>query len=229
VLAAERVFYRKWILANGWSEAAGLGTTFVLGRLVAPSLERLTGVAVILAGALAAVVLGALLEGVLVGFAQERVLRRRLAELPPWSWVMATAAGAGLAWLLGMLPSTFIALSSDTSAGPPPTPPGPLLQYALAAAMGLVVGPILGAVQSLVLRRFVQRPWRWLGANGLAWAVGMPLIFLGMDFVPWTAGAVAVVASLYGVCAVSGLVVGAIHGGVLVQLVRIPKGAEQSR
>jgi hypothetical protein len=63
-------FYRRWIIANGQAEAAGLGTTFVAGRLVAPHLERVTGLAAILGGALGAVLLGMLLEGVLVGLLQ---------------------------------------------------------------------------------------------------------------------------------------------------------------
>ena len=46
--------------------------------------------------------------------------------------VAATALGAGLAWLLGMLPSTFFALA-DAGAGPQEVKdPGPLLSYALA-------------------------------------------------------------------------------------------------
>jgi hypothetical protein len=36
----DRVFYPRWILANGWSEAGGLGTLFVLGREAAPALEK---------------------------------------------------------------------------------------------------------------------------------------------------------------------------------------------
>ncbi|HWB41794.1 MAG TPA: hypothetical protein VG500_11070 [Gemmatimonadales bacterium] len=34
--ASGSVLYRRWILANGWAEAAGLGTTFLLGRALAP-------------------------------------------------------------------------------------------------------------------------------------------------------------------------------------------------
>ena len=58
----DAVFYRRWILANGWAEAAGLGTTFVLGREVAPSLERATRAATVILGAVVAVLLGLILE-----------------------------------------------------------------------------------------------------------------------------------------------------------------------
>jgi HlyD family secretion protein len=63
-------FYRRWILANGSSEALGLGTTFLIGRAVAPWLASRSPVDTLL-GAAAAVVLGTLLEGVVVGLAQD--------------------------------------------------------------------------------------------------------------------------------------------------------------
>jgi hypothetical protein len=47
----------------------------------------------------------------------------------------------------------------------------------------------------------------------------MPLTFLGMDRVPWAAVPLAVVGSIYAVCGAAGLVVGAIHGVVVVRLV----------
>lgn len=36
----DRVFYPRWMLSNGWSEAGGPGTLFVLGREAAPALEK---------------------------------------------------------------------------------------------------------------------------------------------------------------------------------------------
>jgi len=212
-------FYRGWIAANCWAEAAGLGTTFVLGRSLAPWRDRATGTIAVLLSALAAVLLGMLLEGVLVGVAQEAVLRRRFAALRSGAWVLATAAGAGLAWLLGMIPSTIMALRPEEHAGAPPTQPSALVQYALACALGLMAGPVLGSAQWTVLRRHVARSGRWLWANAFAWAIGMPLVFLGMDYVPWTARPPAIFLAIYGVCGTVGLVVGAIHGRVLVQLV----------
>jgi hypothetical protein len=223
ISADESAFYRRWILANGWAEAAGLGTTFVLGREVAPSLERATGAATVVLGALAAVFLGLILEGVLVGLAQEVVLRRRLVALRRGRWIFATAVGAGLAWTLGMIPSTVMALStSDAAASSLPVEPPALFQYGLAVLLGFVTGPILGLAQWTVLRRHVARPAKWLWANAVAWAIGMPLIFLGMDRVPWTEPRSTVALSIYGVCGAVGLVVGAVHGRVLVQLLRAP-------
>lgn len=213
-------FYRRWIAANGWAEAAGLGTTFLLARMLAPGLEGGTVLA-ILAGALAAVLLGTVLEGVVVGVAQASVLAARASALTG-RWVAATAIGAGLAWLLGMVPATVMALGSTGAAMPAPEPP-PLVQYGLASVLGLVAGPVLGLAQWTVLRRIADRPARWLGANALAWAVGMPLIFAGMDVIPWEASPVLVIAAIYAVCGVAGLAVGAIHGLVLVRILVMPR------
>ena len=90
--------------------------------------------------------------------------------------------------------------------------------FLLAAGLGLAAGPILGVAQWTVLRRFVNRGGRWLWANALAWAVGMPVIFLGMDRVPWNGHPLAAILSIYAICTIVGVVVGAVHGRVLVQL-----------
>ena len=206
--------------ANSLAEAVGLGTTFLLGQAVVPALADASGAIAILGGAIAAVALGTLLEGVVVGWAQERVLRSRVTRLGPHAWTLATATGAGAAWAMGMIPSTVISLTVADAPGGSVSEPGPLVQYALAIIVGLVTGPVLGLAQWVVLRREVKDAVRWLWANAVAWGVGMPLIFVGMDYVPWEASAMARAAAIYAVCAAVGLVVGAIHGRVLVRLMR---------
>jgi len=216
-------FYRRWIVANGWSEAVGLGSTFVLGRVAAPVFEGLSGVGPILLTAALAIVLGVLLEGWLVGAAQAAVLRGRLPRLTSRAWTLATMLGAGLAWAIGMIPSTAMALlATPAGDGPPPAEPGPLIVYPAAVALGAVTGPILGVAQWTVLNRHVPRAGRWLWANAAAWALGMPVIFLGMDCVPWSQGLIEVAAAVYLVCGIAGLVVGAVHGRVLDALTRGP-------
>jgi hypothetical protein len=219
--------YRRWIVANGWSEGLGLGTTFVIGGVLAPLFAGLASVTGIVAAAIAAIVMGVALEGVLVGMAQERVLRQALSGLPRFTWVSATAIGAGLAWTLGLVPSTVIGLLTDASAQPPGEP-GAVLEFSLAAAMGALTGPVLGAAQWRVLRHYVRDARRWLWANALAWSAGMPLVFAGMDFVPWTGTPAARWASIYLVCVVVGTVVSAIHGLVLRAMLRTPIRAEPS-
>jgi hypothetical protein len=215
------MFYRRWIVANGWSEAAGLGTTFLIGQALAPRIELLSGVSAVLGAAAVAVALGLLLEGVLVGAAQERVLLRYDSRFPRWAWTVATAAGAGMAWLIGMVPSSVLALaSSETAQSAPAVEPPQAVVWVLAAGLGLVTGPILGLAQWVVLRRHVSHAARWLWANALAWTVGMPVIFAGMDRVPWQGHAALRALSIYAVCGSAGVIVGAIHGRVLLRLLR---------
>ncbi|MEZ5420571.1 MAG: hypothetical protein R2708_24955 [Vicinamibacterales bacterium] len=217
-----RGLYRQWVLANGLSEAVGLGTTFALGTLLAPRLAAASGLVAVLGGAVLAVLLGTFLEGVVVGWAQGRVLARH-SSIAPTAWIRASALGAGLAWLLGMVPSTVMALVAGDAPPGEATPmpePGPLVTYALAAGLGAITGPILGAVQWRVLKTAVPHAGRWLWANALAWAVGMPVIFAGMDLVPWSGSAAARALALYLVCLVAGVAVGLVHGRVLLGLLR---------
>jgi hypothetical protein len=136
----------------------------------------------------AAVLLGVLLEGVLVGYAQARVLGPALPGLRPRAWVGATAVGAAAAWAVGMVPSTAAALAAGPEGAGADAGPSPLVVYPLAALLGLVTGPILGVAQWRVLRRHVHGAGRWLWANAAGWAAGMPIIFAGMDLVPWDRG-----------------------------------------
>lgn len=214
----DRGFYLRWITANSIGEALGLGTTFALGVLIAPLLGGDTGTAAVLAGAVAAVMLGTVLEGVVVGIFQAQVLHRRLPKLPRRSWIIATAIGAGLAWLLGMIPSTIMSLidHGESAASGPPAEPSMLMQLGLASLLGLVLGPVLAAPQLRVLRLHVTQAGRWIWANALAWAIGMPVIFAGMDRLSWDSGGIPLLVGLFVVAAVAGAAVGAVHGWVLL-------------
>jgi hypothetical protein len=214
-------FYRRWVLANGWSELLGLGTTALLGWLATRFLTESPAPGLVLLGAAVMVAKGTLIEGVVVGVAQGRELRRVLPGFSVRAWVFATALGAGVAWTLGMIPSTLMAFTQPaaTDTPPPEEPPFGIILL-LAAGMGLVLGPILGLPQWRVLRRFVPRAGWWVPANAAAWAVGMAVIFAGIqlipDAAPWPVAAAAVGVA----CLLAGLSVGAIHGLVLVRLLR---------
>ena len=96
------------------------------------------------------------LEGVLVGIAQRWALHHQLPGISAGSWVGATALGAFVAWVLGMIPSTLMSLGAEaTDAAMPEI--ADLLQYALAVPLGMVAGLILSFPQALVLRRWVCR------------------------------------------------------------------------
>lgn len=223
-------FYPRWIAANALAEAAGLGSTLLLGRAVAPLLDRSAAPGTVVLGAVAAVIVGVLLEGLLVGSAQARVLRRSLQGLSSADWIKATMLGAGVAWLLGMVPSTVAALlePAPSSGSAVPTEPSAIVQYGLALLLGAVTGPVLGFGQWLVLRHHVPGAGRWIVANALAWAAGMLVLFVGMDQLPWERRGLGLVLGVYLVCGASGFVVGAVHGRVLRELLREARSARPS-
>ena len=49
----------------------------------------------------------------------------------------------------------------------------------------------------------------------------MPVLFAGMSYVPWESGdAMQLVIVIFVLCAVAGALVGAVHGGFLLRLLR---------
>jgi len=216
-------FWSRWVLANFLGELAGLGIVGVAGYGAVQVFGEPTSATQLIGFAVLAVGLGAV-EGGIVGYAQHVVLRRRLPQLR--GWVPATVLGAVIAWALGMLPSTLASLfaSADPKeAGEIPD----VVQLLLAVPMGLVAGAILAFPQWRVLRKRVLRAGWWIPANALAWACGMPLVFVAAGVRPemsvWLAAS-AVVGSL----AAAGAVVGAIHGAFLVKLT-VPSNVLPSR
>jgi hypothetical protein len=220
----EASLWLSWVFANAVGEALGLGSTALIGAAVVSSLGEGTSVLATLALAAVAVLAGTLVEGTVVGTAQWWVLRGPLPGIRWRTWAVATGTGAFLAWLLGMIPSTVLSLGADSGgAGAAPAEPSNTVVLALAFSMGLVLEPVLGFAQWLVLRRFVSHAALWVPANAFAWAFGMVVIFAGID--PAISGGfgfltVAILA-LTLVCA--GAVVGAIHGLALVWLLRSPE------
>lgn len=204
-----------WIIANALAELIGLGASSLLWLLFFFGMESYLG---ILLSALIVVIGSTLLEGSAVGIGQWLVLRQRLPALTLRSWWIATGIGALAAWTFGMIPSTMMAFGAETTPAGPPPELSDALTYTLAALMGLVLGPVLALPQWWVLCRYVDQAWPWIGANALAWALGMPVIFGVMGLIP--SGAVTVWTVVIVLCglALAGAVVGAVHGTVLVWL-----------
>ncbi|MEW6637543.1 MAG: hypothetical protein AB1425_12115 [Actinomycetota bacterium] len=214
----ETTLWLRWVLANSLAETVGLGSAFGVGLVLFPYLQA-PGALVALATASIAVLAGTLIEGTVVGTAQWLVLRRPLPGMRWRAWVVATAAGAFVAWTLGMLPGTLMSANPGTG-GTEAAEPGEAVVLALAALMGLVAGAILGTPQWFVLRRYVPRAALWVPANALAWAPGMVLAFVAADFsFSGDVGTVTVVLAVATLAAI-GAVVGAIHGAVLLWLLR---------
>lgn len=205
----------KWILANAVGETVGLGGTLLIGGLLLLNAQK----TMVVPAAALAVLAGTFIEGTVVGTAQWLVLRRPLASMRWRVWVLATAIGAFVAWTLGMIPSTFIFTGADT-AGAAPSQMSDLMVYALAAVMGLGLGSILGVPQWLVLRRHLPKAGWWVLANALAWMVGMVVVFVGTNFIPPEGISISVALMLLLFLFAAGAAVGAVHGLVLIWLLR---------
>jgi hypothetical protein len=218
-LSGSGALWSRWVVANALGEALGLGSTALVGLALFPALNEGNGLLAALAVAVLAIVAGTAIEGLIVGTAQWLVLREPLPDLAWRTWAVATAIGAGIAWTFGMLPSTLMSLGQDAEQGAA-TEPSALVIYALAFAMGLVLGPVLGCAQWLVLRRHLAGAGIWMPANALAWAFGMVIVFAGVsalfDRGVSPGSVILAVLSL----AATGAVVGGIHGLALIRLLR---------
>ena len=207
-----RRLYLRWIAANSLAELLGLGVTFALDILLFTRLPEPTR----LVPALGLILLT---TATVVGLLQWSVLRAPFPQVTRRAWLLATLAGALVAWFLGSLPSTLIGLGGDPS-GATAQEPETWLMMLLAAGMGLVLGLILALPQWRVLRRHAGRAWAWLPANAVAWALGMPVIFAAVDLA-YRSGTVAGAAGIMAAAlALTGAIVGAVHGVALLWLVR---------
>ena len=158
----------RWVLACAVAETIGMATSAGAAR---------AAVSVSAGAGLLLVVAGGLVEGSALGMLQATVLRARLGGSRA-GWTLATVLVAGLGWAAASAPAT---LSSDDSGTAPPLG----LVLAGAAALGAVMGAVLGSAQAVALRRHARHPWRWVTASTAGWTVAMPIIFLGAT----TAGA----------------------------------------
>jgi len=207
----------RWVAANAVGEMLGLGTTLAAIALASSRLEGLPGAGYALLMLLLAVASGGL-EATLVGLAQWWAMHPWFPTITRRAWWVATVAGALVAYLLGYLPSTLMSLGEDASQAPAVELP-PWLVLLLAAGLGLVAGAVLSFAQWLVLRKHAARAGWWVPAHMLAWLIGMPIIFWGIDLAQAGRPLAQTVGLLAGCLLLTGAVVGAIHGMVLVVLV----------
>jgi hypothetical protein len=218
------IFWFRWIVANSLAEFIGLGIIATIAYVLVTLLGEPTGLKAMVF-AIGFVVLGAF-EGLVVGSAQSWVLKKRIAELQ--GWVAATVIGAVVAWLLGMLPSTIMSVGDSTTGDQPPNI-SENVQLLLAIALGLATGPVLAFFQWLRLRHYLSRNsiW-WLAANALAWAVGMPAIFMGADLAARASTPIMAIATVGLSLLIAGALVGAVHGGILIWLLKQDKSEKSN-
>lgn len=235
VPAPLRPLYLRWIGANALGELFGLGLTLLVGALFFLYSGEPRGLlAVLLAFAVA--VSSGVIEATVVGLAQWWAMRPWFPRVERGAWWRGTLVGALAAYVLGYLPSTLMNLGEQAAAGGAAAqmsepPQGTVL--VLAAGLGLVAGAMLSLGQLPALRKAVAggpggAPTRgegrlgagwWIPANSLAWALGMPLIFWGIDLAQRGQPVFQSALIIAGVLLLTGVVVGAVHGLFLVRMV----------
>ena len=102
----ERGLWLWWVLATALGELLGFAVPASLGAVASRAMAGMSGVSVDVAFAGIMVVAG-VGEGSVLGFAQWLVLRRYIQQMTRREWVLATGIAAGVAWIIGMLPSTL--------------------------------------------------------------------------------------------------------------------------
>jgi hypothetical protein len=213
----------RWILANALAEMVGLGLTFAITAVFFASQSGPQTVGGILLAFGVAVGSGAV-EATLVGLAQWSVLRSWFPAISRFGWWRGTLIGALIAYVLGYLPSTLMDLGASATQAPAAAAvePPQWVTLLLAAGLGLVGGAVLSFAQGLALRGKARRVGTWIPANMLAWLLGMPLIFWGIDLAFKLPAVWQSVLLMAGVLLLAGAVVGTVHGWFLTKMV--PEG-----
>lgn len=164
-----RPLFRAWLISVTLGEFVGFCIPALAGALVRNSPAAVVVPTLVAAGAV---------EGTVLGWSQVRVLCGPLPALRGRLWVAGTAGAASLAWLIGMLPSTFSGSWSRWPAA---------VVIALGAVLGTTVLCSIGVAQWLQLRRLVPRAGRWIAATAAAWCAGLA-VFTGFTTPLWQPG-----------------------------------------
>jgi hypothetical protein len=186
---------RQWVGACALAETIGMTAAALASRAAA---ERLDGRPV---GGLLLVVLGGLVEGTALGVLQAAALPHSVGAALRRRWAWVTVVVAGLGWGAASAPSALDAGGSETA------PPWPLVVLG-AAALGGLMGAVLGAAQAAAVRRTAPNPRRWVVASAVGWTCAMPVVFAGATSAgaDWSWWAVALLG------AGTGLVAGTVLG-----------------
>lgn len=208
---------RRWVVACMVAEAVGMTAAASASR-VAQALVGEPSTTAETTVSLSVVVAGGLIEGVALGCAQTWAFRSTHPGLRRILYVVVTVLVAGLGWAAASAPATLSAPTAGDA-----EPPQALVVLG-GAGLGLVMGPLLGAAQAVVLRGTVTRPWLWVIANAIAWVPAMALIFLGATSAQadWPTLRVALLGTLTG--AAAGAALGAVLGSWVPRLGVHPEG-----
>lgn len=195
----KNIFY-AWVITVSCGEFIGFSIPSLIGILTVSAhlTQSMQTLLMIAAG---------ICEGAVLGFAQSLIIRRIFPRIESQRWIAVTAAAAGFAWSIGMLPSTF----SDVVENMP---------LNLLIPLGLLLGSVLlvsiGFVQHLVLQNFVSNSLVWVWGNSLAWVAGLTALFLVMSVAPDGFLPTLIFSILGGLC--MALVMAVITGHFLLKL-----------
>ena len=198
---------RDWIQACVIGELVGFVPPAVTGAVLvaldAPELVLVAGIVVAGIG-----------EGLVLGWAQDRVLQRVLPGVT--GWVAVTASAAGLAWLAGMGGSSLV-----QAVGP---------KGLFVAIPGWIIGLLaMGVLQAWRLHSVVPEPRRWIPATTMAWLIGVTIPVVALSVVPNGWPPVVHVLVAIPAAVAMGATVGVITGRTLDQLVELAEPQGHSR
>ncbi|NYE20573.1 hypothetical protein [Microbacterium immunditiarum] len=152
-----RPWLLRWIVIVTLGEALGFAVPAVVGVLTVdtPAFMPL----ILAAGAI---------EGVLLGLAQSVVLATVIPRLRRLMFIILTAAGAVLAYVLGV----GLSASSETWLAWPLA-----AQILLVATVAGALLATIGTAQWIELRRHLRRAAWWIPGTAAAWLIGLGLFF----------------------------------------------------
>ncbi|MEU2035881.1 hypothetical protein [Nocardia amamiensis] len=186
---SRRDLRRRWVVAVTAGETFGFAAPAAAGALTADSAPGVIAAALLIA---------AVIEGGVLALFQGRVLRWWLHEFPTCDWIMATVAGALVAWTVGLMPVLY----GDQFGRWPIA-----VQIPVVAAGAIVMVFAIGVAQCYVLRRWSDRAALWIWGNAVGWIAGLAA-FAAVTSPLWRAGQSTMVTAMIG--ALGGLVMAAV-------------------
>ncbi|MEV6325305.1 hypothetical protein AB0M45_29615 [Nocardia sp. NPDC051787] len=186
---SRRNLRRRWFAAVTAGETLGFAAPAAAGALTAASAPAVIAAALLIAAAI---------EGGVLALFQSRVLRWWLPGFPARDWIMATAAGALVAWTVGLVPVLYGDRFGDLPVA---------VQIPAVATGAIVMLFAIGVAQWSVLRHWSDHAVLWIWGNAVGWIAGLAA-FAAVTSPLWQAGQSTTVTAMIG--ALGGLVMAAV-------------------
>jgi uncharacterized integral membrane protein len=171
--------WKRWTINCAAGELLGIACAGGIAFLANLAMGESQTIAAKLA-VLGAMMFAGLVEGLILGYLQWRVLVSKFTKLPRREWIFYTALIGVLGWFLGMLPSLFFVVENtdqlDFTSSVDFT--NPILFLLLSVGSGLLLGSLFGLFQWFSLRKHAQKAYKWILANALGWGMGLGWIYL---------------------------------------------------